>query len=380
MAKRANGEGSIYQRKDGLWAGELSYRAPDGASKRRTVYGKTQKEALGKLREARRRLDAGAPVKDAKVTVAAYVEHWIATSLAASDRKESTKELYSGLARTHLKPAPLGEVTLDRLRASDVEAFVHAKRQEGKAPSTVRQVYTVLRAVLDTAVRDELLARNPATSIKRPSVERQEARYLDAHEVRLLVEGCAQHRLRALFLLMLGSGLRRGEALATRWDDLDLDLGHGQLRVRGTLGRVGGQLKITEPKTEKSRRTVPLPDAVVAELRAHRLRQVEERLHAGSAWTDLGLVFCTRTGAALDPRTALRSLTTAAARVGLQGVGLHTLRHSAASALISSGVHMKVVQELLGHSSYAITADVYSHVGVAQQKDAADKLAQAFGW
>jgi integrase len=217
-----------------------------------------------------------------------------------------------------------------------------------------------------------------AVTVKRPAVERTESRYLTPDEVRTLVGGLVDHRLRALFRMLLGTGLRRGEALAARWDDLDLDGGH--LRVRGTHGRVGGRLTITEPKTEKSRRVVPLRQALVIELRAHRVRQVAERLHAGSAWTEQGLIFCTQTGMPLDPRNALRSLTVTAARVELTDISLHTLRHSAASALISSGVHMKVVQELLGHSSYAITADVYSHVGVSQQEDAADKLAEAFGW
>lgn len=378
MTKRANGEGSVYQRKDGLWAAGLSYAGSDGQQKRRTLYGRTQREVVGKLRDARRRVEAGAPVQDARVTVGLYVEHWIGTTLAASDRKETTKVLYAGLARTHLVPAPLGAITLDRLKPSDVEALVYRKRQDGKASSTVRQVYTVLRAVLDTAVRDELLARNPAAAVKRPAVEHHEARYLTPDEVRALVAAIAEDRLRVLFMLLLGTGLRRGEALAAGWDDLDLDGGH--LRVRGTLARLGGELRITAPKTEKSRRVVPLPRPVIAELRAHRVRQVEERLQAGSEWAEHGLIFCTQFGAPLDPRNALRSLTAAGKRAGLTDIGLHTLRHSAASALISAGVHMKVVQELLGHSSYAITADVYAHVGVSQQKDAADKLAEAFGW
>jgi integrase len=252
------------------------------------------------------------------------------------------------------------------------------KRREGKASSTVRQIYTVLRAVLDTAVRDGLVARNVATAVKRPQVERREARYLVPDDVRRLVEAVADDRLRALFLLLLGTGLRRGEALALGWTDVDLDA--GVVRVRGTLGRSGGALVVTEPKTEKSRRSVSLPGPIVAELRGHRVRQAEKRLRAGAEWTDAGFVFCTRWGTPLDPRNALRALTAAAARAGLEDVGLHTLRHSAASALIAGGVHMKVVQEILGHSSYAITADVYSHVAVTQQQEAAARLAETFGW
>lgn len=379
MSKRANGEGTVYQRTDGRWTGAVSYADPTtGRKKRHAVYGTSQKDALAKLKAAQKRLDEGAPVKDAKETLAAYVEHWIGTTLAASDRKSSTKALYAGLARTHLTPAPLGALPLDRLKASDVEAFVHRKRTEGKASSTVRQIYTILRAILDTAVRDELVAKNHAAAVKRPAVERNEARYLTKAEVAGLVEAFAQDRLRAFFLLLLGTGLRRGEALALSWTDVDLDAGH--LRVRGTLSRVDGNLTVTEPKTKKSVRTLPIPAPVIAELRAHRVRQVEERLRAGSLWTDTGFVFVSHVGTPMDPRNALRALTAATKRAGLEDVGLHTLRHSAASALITAGVHMKVVQELLGHSSYAITADVYAHVGVDQQKDAADKLAEAFGW
>ena len=187
MTKRGNGEGSIYRRSDGLWVGALSYLDKAGQRKRHVTYGKTQREVRDKLKAARERLDGGAPVRDARMTLAAYVEHWIATTLAASDRRGSTKELYAGLARTHLCPAPLGTLTLDRLRASDVEALVHRKREEGKATSTVRQIYTVLRTILDTAVRDELLARNPAVAVKRPAVERRDARYLTTDEITAFV-------------------------------------------------------------------------------------------------------------------------------------------------------------------------------------------------
>ena len=271
MTKRGNGEGSIYRRSDGLWVGALSYLNKAGQRKRHVTYDKTQREVRDKLKAARERLDGGAPVRDARMTLAAYVEHWIATTLAASDRRGSTKELYAGLARTHLCPAPLGTLTLDRLRASDVEALVHRKRAEGKSASTVRQIYTILRAVLDTAVRDELLARNPAAMLKRPTVEHREARYLTTDEITAFVATIAEDSLQALYLLLLGTGLRHGEALALLWADLDLD--DGSLRVRRTLSRVGGQLVISEPKTDKGRRAVPIPRFVVAELRAHRVRQ-----------------------------------------------------------------------------------------------------------
>ena len=210
------------------------------------------------------------------------------------------------------------------------------KRAAGLAASTRRTIYTVVHVVLDCAVRDGLVARNAAAAVKRPTLDRREARYLSRGEVQRLLAAAAGDRLMSLFLLLLGTGLRRGEGLALRWGDVDLDGGHAQ--VRGTLSRVAAGLVITEPKTERSRRTVPLPASVVAALRRHRARQVQERLRAGTAWVDTGLVFTTELGTPLDPRNALRSLTGAARRAGLSGVGLHTLRHTAASALIGSDV------------------------------------------
>ncbi len=375
--KRANGEGSIFKRKDGGWSGELSYRDEQGIAKRRTVYGRTQAEVRAKLREARQRVDAGEPVKDAAVTVAAWLGDWVAKALPASDRKQSTQDLYATIARAHLVPT-VGHLTLDRLRPSDVEALIVAKRAAGLSGSTVRTIYTVLRGALDIAVRDGLVRRNVAAAVKRPAVERKDAAYLPAEPAQRLVEALRGDRHEALFRLLLATGLRRGEALALHWSDVDLD--GGALRVRWTLSRTSRGLKLGEPKAEKSRRTVPLPRSAVETLRAHRKRQAAEQLAAGTAWQGRGLVFTTEIGTPLEPRNVLRRFQVLARRAGLEGLHLHTLRHSAASFLLAAGTHTKVVQEHLGHSSYAITADTYSHVAPAQARQAADRLDEALQW
>lgn len=376
---RGNGEGSLYRRKsDGKWVGALSYVDDEGRQRRRIVYANTQNEARAKLRAGAERLAAGAPVKDARVKVGAFVEDWICKGLAASTRKASTQEGYAIIARTHLVPAPFGDIPLDRLRPSDVEALLLVKRRVGKSASTVRTIHSVCRAALDIAVRDGLLSRNPAAAVKRPAIERKDAAYLTREQVGVLLSACREDRLYPLFALMVGTGLRRGEALGLHWQDVDLDA--GQLRVRWTLSRVQGTLVVSEPKTDKSRRVVPVPAPVVDELRAHKARQAAERLAVGPAWTDLGAVFASEVGGYLEPRNVLRRFVQIAQTAGLPGIGLHTLRHSAASALIEAGVHMKVLQELLGHSTFAVTADVYSHVGVTQQREAADRLAAAFQW
>jgi integrase len=309
--------------------------------------------------------------------MAAWLEDWTTKALPASDRKQATIDLYATIARSHLVPKP-GSLPLDRLRPSDVEALVLAKRRAGISASSVRTIYTVLRAALDVAVRDGLIQRNPAALVKRPAVERKDAGYLSAQQAEALLEAIRGDHLEALYRVMLATGLRRGEALALHWRDVDLDA--AVVRVRWTLSRTSAGLELGEPKTEESRRTVPLPVPAVETLRAHRKRQAAEQLAAGSLWQASGLVFTSEIGTPLEPRNVLRRFEALAERASLRGVHLHTLRHSAASFLLAAGTHTKVVQEHLGHSSYAITADIYSHVAPVQQREAADKLGQAIHW
>ena len=163
MSKNANGEGSIYKRmRDGKvirYEGAITYIGDDGKTKRHTVYGRTRQDVRDKLRKARERLDAGAPVRDATRTVADWLAQWRVTTLAVSDRKPATREMYAHLCRKHLEPAPFGAITLDRLRPTDIEALVLKCRDRGLSDSSVRSVYTVLRLAFDGAVRDGLLAR-----------------------------------------------------------------------------------------------------------------------------------------------------------------------------------------------------------------------------
>ena len=377
MTKRANGEGSIFRRANGSWSGEISYRDADGNSKRRTVYGKTQAEVRAKLKEARERLDAGAPVRDTAMSLAVWLEEWIGKALAASDRKQATKDLYAVVARKRLVPT-LGDISLERLRPSDVEALIVSRRDAGLSASTVRTIYSVLRSALDVAVRDGLVRRNVAASVKRPTAERRDAAYLTGDQAHRLLEELRGDRLEALYRVMLATGLRRGEALGLHWRDVDLD--SGALRVIWTLSRTSRGLQLGEPKTDRSRRTVPLPQSAVETLRAHRKRQAAEQLAAGSLWHPTGLVFTSEIGTVLEPRNVLRRFDLLAKRASLTGVHLPTLRHSAASCLLAAGTHTMVVQEHLGHSSYAITADIYSHVAPVRAREAADRLDEAIQW
>lgn len=379
MAQRASGEGSIRQRPNGSWEARLSYRDPDtGTMKTVSLYAKTAEAVRDKLNEAGERIKEDAPVHDSSQKLSDWLTHWYHTALEASSRKQSTKVLYRNLATKHLSPAPLGATPLDRLRKTRVDALVVRLRRQKLSVSTVRQVYTVLRAALADAVLDGLMARNPCTLVKRPGVRRREARHLDASTVAAVLKAAKSLRYRSALVLIAATGIRRGEALGLSWEHVSLK--EGSLKVAATLGRVGKELALTEPKSARSRRTIPLSPAIVALLKAQRVNQAAERLHAGDRWTNTGLVFTTAFGGPVDPRNLLRAVEVAAAKAGVEGVGVHTLRHSAAVAWLESGVHIKAVADLLGHSSISITGDVYGHSTDATTRAAIDGLSGALGF
>ena len=204
----------------------------------------------------------------------------------------------------------------------------------------------------------------------------REAVHLGADDVAALLAATRDSRHHTAIVLAAATGLRKGEVLALPWSAVDLDA--GLLRVTATVGRIGGALVVSAPKTARSRRVVPLDPAVVAMLRRHRTEQKAEQL-AAHTWTDHGLVFTTETGELVDPRSVLRVLQQAANRLGRAGVGLHTLRHSAAVSWLESGVHIKAVSDLLGHSSVAITGDVYGHTSDDTARAAITGLAGRLG-
>jgi integrase len=259
-----------------------------------------------------------------------------------------------------------------------VPQLLGSKLQDrGLSGSTIRSAFNALTAILETAIRDEALARNVVTAVTRPKAVRQEAAFLTPDEVRRLLEAATATRHAPLFAFLVNTALRRREALALRWSDVDLDA--GVLRVRGTLARVDGALIVTEPKTAKSRRSVPLSATAERLLREVRTVQAAERLKAGSAWQQTGYVFTTQLGEPCDPRNVLRALKIVAKRAGLGNIGLHTLRHSAAAVMLVNGVPLKVVSEVLGHASIGITGDIYGHVSPDVSREALTRLSEALG-
>jgi integrase len=377
MGKRASGEGSVRQRPNGLWEARLSYVDPvSGQRRSASFYATTAEAARAELDKARSRIRTQAPVLDSSMRLTDWIERWSDTALEASDRKPATRQRYREIARKHLCRL-LGDVPLSRLRKSHVDSVVVALRREGLADTSVRLAYTVLRAVLADAVLDGLIADNAAARAGRPGVARREARHLSADEVVKILDAAADERYRNVLALIAVTGLRRGEALGLSWSHVDLTA--GVLKVVATANVVEGQLELSEPKSGRSRRTVPLSPAAVALLKAQRATQAAERLRAGELWTDTGLVFTDELGAPVNPRAILRAVQRSAARAGIEDVTVHTLRHSAAVAWLEAGVHIKAVADLLGHSSIAITGDIYGHASDVATRSAVDGLSDVLG-
>ena len=404
MGKRQNREGTFSRRPNGTWQARLGFTDEEGRQHRVSVYGATQAEAREKLIEVRSRVSAGRPARDARITVAAWCDLWASTTLAASSRRQSTKSLMWTLLRKHVKPTALGRLALARLRPSHIDAWVielRARTRSVPGPdggpvavralgdASIHRTFRVLRLLLDGAVRDGLMAKNPALAVEPPSASRTEARVLSTDEVlrilnaageldslRLERGGYRTHH-RAFLALVAATGLRKGEALALRWDDVDLR--HGTVTVRGTLSRLEGSLVVTPPKTRASRRILAPSAGVIALLEAHRAAQNVDRQRAEGTWIETGHVFTTANGKPLDPRSALRAFTVAAERAGIRDASVHTLRHSAATAMLDGGVHLKAVSELLGHAGTQVTAEVYAHLTTRTARSAMDSLGESLG-
>lgn len=225
-------------------------------------------------------------------------------------------------------------------------------------------------------MRWRMVGRNAAALTDPPRVPHREVHPFSPEQARSFLDSLQGDRLEALYTGALALGLRQGEALGLKWEDLDLEA--GTLQVNRALQRFDGAYHFVDPKTEKARRTIALPAFAIPPLRAHRQRQLQERLQAGADWVDWGLVFSTTRGKPLDGSNTTRRFQALVERAGLPRQRFHDLRHGAASLLMAQGVHPRVVMEILGHSQIAVTMNLYSHVVPSLQRDAANLMDALF--
>jgi integrase len=379
MAKRrGNGEGSITRhKKSGLYMARYTVETPAGP-KRKTIYGKKRENVAEKLADALSDRNKGIVFDDENMTVTEFFDRWLSDAVRGTVR-ESTYSRDKYLMVNHIKPA-LGRLKLKNLNALHLQGLYRERLDAGLSGSTVQKIHHVIHKALTQAVRWDLIPRNPADSVKAPTPAPKEMHPLSAGEARKLLDAARGDRLEALYVLAVHTGMRRGELLGLKWEDVDLD---GQtVRVRRTLTRIdnGRRLALGEPKTRKSRRTVRLTQKAVEALRSHRKRQLEEKLRVGGLYQDQGLVFAGEAGGFINPSNLRqRSFAPLLKRAGLPQITFHDLRHTCASLLFQKNVHPKFVQELLGHVSVAITLDTYSHMLPGMGGEAAAAMGEALG-
>ena len=360
MPKRGNGEGSISKRSGGGWMAQYYVLSGTGGRERRTLYAKTRTEAARKLARAIGERDTGFVVDAGRLTVGDYLERWLEDSVKGTVRT-STYEAYRYMVEPHLVPF-LGALKLRDINPVHVRALYREKLEAGLSAATVRKMHAVLSKAMKQAVMDGLVHRNVCDSVRPPRLARKEIRPLDPEQAGALLRAAASDRLEALYVLAVHTGMREGELLGLKWEDVSLDGEEPVLRLRRALVREAGKVALGELKTPKSRRQVRLTRAAAGALRAHLARQMEEIERAGPSYRAGGLVFATESGSPINPSNLRnRSFKPLLRRAGLAGICFHDLRHTCATLLLTRNVHPKLVQELLGHATISMTLDTYSH-------------------
>jgi integrase len=370
---------------------------PDGTRRRKQVTGKSEQVVVRKLRDLQAKSDQGIPAEASSLTLEGFLHHWLEYVVKPS-RKPKTHQGYEVVARVHIIPI-LGRKKLHKLNGADVRMFIHRisnmclcclhgydSRRGRKArccaigrcchkvPSErlVEQIHSVLRNSLQAAVREELIQRNVAKLVQVRGATYEVNRGVNADQARKLRLASENDRLKALYTLALYLGLRRGELLGLRWEDIDLE--HEFLEVRRNLQRVDGELRTVTPKTRRSRRTVPLIRRCVDDLREHRERQNRERTAAGATWKETGYVFTTEIGTPIEPDNLRRSWYPLRAAAGLNGVRLHDLRHSCVTLLLGLKVPPHIVREIVGHANLDVTMTIYAHASIEEKREALQRL------
>ncbi|MBX3114554.1 MAG: site-specific integrase [Fimbriimonadaceae bacterium] len=372
--KRSNGEGSIFQRADGRWVAKISlgYDTVNHRRLRKVVYGTTKAEVRKKLTELQRKHDQGVTVNTRSQSVAQFLNHWL-NDVAKQKVRDTTYRSYEQIIRNHLIPG-LGTYTLEKLTPQVIQSFLNAKAETGISVEHLRRV---LRAALNQAMKWELIVRNPATLVTTPNKQTFEFEYLTPEQARKLITAVSNTKHEALFTVAIAVGLRISEALGLRWSDIDLEA--GTLRVKYQLSRIGGGIKLVEPKTARARRTIPLPAFAIDSLRRHRVKQLEMRIFNSDLWQEGDFVFTSSVGTPAEIRNVRRTLAKILKENDLPKLRFHDLRHTCATLLLAQGTDARTIMEILGHSQIGLTLNTYAHVMPTLQRDAADRMDAVLG-
>ena len=372
--KRANGEGSIRKRKDGRWEGRYTAGRDSETGKPiyKNVLGRTQSEVKEKLKTAIKATQSLDFSKTGQYTLGQWMDVWY-ENYAKVKVRPSSHQTYKGYIENHIKPN-IGDILLEKLTTLELQRLyktlltkgrvdrLESKGQpRGLSPKTVRNIHQILSSALKLAQEQRIILTNPAEGCALPKTEHREMKTLPVEQLQSFLREAKDSGVFALYYLELATGLRRGELLGLKWEDIDLE--HGDLRVRRQIARINGQVVEAPLKTQNAYRTLPLAEDTISILK-------EQKKKVGSSpW-----VFPSATGGPISPDSVLHMLHRILKRAGLPEVRFHDLRHTFATLALQNGVDIKTVSGMLGHFSAGFTLDTYAHVTTSAQKAAANTM------
>jgi integrase len=372
-SRRGKGEGSIYQREDGVWIGAIDLGWNGGKRSRKVVSAPTRGEVVKRLRELQPTIAQGLVPAPDRLTVATYLSGWV-TGRIPGTVTTRTEELYARAVRDYINPS-LGKIRLNKLAPADVSRMLQDLEVRGYSPATKRMARATLRRALRMAEQDGLLNRNVASIAEGPKLDHIEGRSLSPEQAKVFLRAVKGHRCEGAYVIALSLGLRRGEILGLSWSDIETAEGTVVLHVRRQLIRDKSGIQLVDLKTVGSRRVLHLSRPVVEMLERHRTRQEAEELVVGKRWNnEHELIFTSNIGTPLDPEAFGRTVPKICKEAGLGHWSIHELRHSCASLLIAMEVPLEAVAEQLGHASIRVTKDVYGHLMPRSRARAAEAM------
>jgi len=364
MAKRrGNNEGGITKRKDGRFQGyvNVGYDPVTGKTKKQYFYSRDRQEIQDKMRETLNRVNNGIYKEPSKMKVAEWFNIWIEEYQKPPDNlRQTTWESYKMQIDRHILPS-IGHLYLSQLQTHDLQKLINSKRNDGArldgkpgplSARTTRYIHMICHACLEQARKEGRITVNPAGAVKLPEDKKKDIRYLDTEHVKILLSAAKQTKHFPAYYLELNTGLRRGELLALRWEDIDFE--EGFLSVNRGIVRTKAGLQYQEPKTKRSKRIVGISEEVINTLKAHKKLQNEEKLSC--------------------PRGFTRHFERLLERAGLEKIPFHALRHTFATLSLQQGTDARTIQEALGHHKAEFTMDVYAGVTAKMKKSHTDRI------
>ena len=371
--KRANGEGNIRKRKDGRWEGRFTAGHDPATGKQviKSVLGKTQAEVKEKLKKAIEDAEKVDFTKTGKYTVGIWMDEWF-ENVAKIKVRASSHQTYRGYIDNHIKPN-IGNIPIEKLTTMDLQKFyrklltkgrverIESKDQpKGLSAKTVRNINQVISSAMDLAVAQKIISANPTNACALPKIEHQEMQTIPAEQLQVFLQEAKATGVYEMYYIELATGLRRGELLGLKWQDIDWK--NGVIKVRRQVARVDGQIKEAPLKTKNSYRTVTISQQAIEVLKEQKKK------------TNDTYVFPSPNGGPISPDSVNNMLKRVLERAGIPTVRFHDLRHTFATIALQNGVDIKTVSGMLGHFSAGFTLDTYAHVTTSAQKEAAQTM------